>query len=486
MGDAEGCDEDCGNGELEPGETCDGENLGGQTCEGLGLGGGSLACGPGCLRYDVSGCDVQAECGDAAISYPEHCDGDNHGGQTCVSLGYYAGDLLCLPDCSDFDPSGCGGRCGDGVCDPAQGEGRTGCPEDCSRYVGISAGYLHSCAFTADGSAWCWGYGVSGQLGNGSTSDSSTPVKVVGLANTTTISAGKFHSCAATSDGSAFCWGLGGDGRLGNGSLSESPTPVPVTDLEDVVTVSAGNGHSCAVLMDGSTWCWGGGWNGELGDGTWMSSSTPVPVSDLTNAVAISVGGDDAWLEGGHSCAVTSDGTAWCWGGGSEGRLGTGIQTTSSGTPEPVTGLANVVDISAGLSHSCAVTSDGSAWCWGAGYLGQLGNGSTSISFTPVQASALTGAASITAGSSHSCSVTRDGAAWCWGNAAVGDGSTEGSATPAVSGMSGAVAVSAGNGHSCAIRSDGTAWCWGGGGHGRLGNGSTADSSVPVQVLPPP
>jgi cysteine-rich repeat protein len=108
------CHSICGNGQREPDETCDGADLGEETCAGLGLGGGVLGCRPDCRHYDTSDCDIQAECGNETIEHPEACDGNNVGGRTCASEGFYTGSLSCAADCLSIDESGCAGYCGDG------------------------------------------------------------------------------------------------------------------------------------------------------------------------------------------------------------------------------------------------------------------------------------------------------------------------------------------------------------------------------------
>ena len=213
------------------------------------------------------------------------------------------------------------------------------------------------------------------------------------------ISAGNDHSCAVTSDGAAWCWGHNLFGTaLGIGETDDRTVPVPVqvSGLTDVASISAGNGHSCAVTSAGAAWCWGAGGHFQLGHGQAAASDVPVRVvgpegdGHLTGVTDISANNMPA-SSAGYTCAATSDGSAWCWGSGGGAFTGggwLGHQPTSTFTvyPTRVLGpggsghLTGVVSISTGAARTCAVTSDGAAWCWGAGRSGQLGHGSTPFS----------------------------------------------------------------------------------------------------------
>ena len=292
----------------------------------------------------------------------------------------------------------------------------------------ISAGTDHTCA-VANGAAKCWGNGIrGGALGAGrSASFSLAPVQVIGLeTGVTQISAVNQHTCAVA-NGAAFCWGNGGSGRLGDGSESGSRyTPHGVIGLTSGVTqISAGTSHTCAVV-GGSAKCWGANNSGRLGTGDLNDTSTPKQVYGLTTGVEqISAGNQ-------HACAVV-EGRALCWGLGNNGRLGhnempqtsmdgmtTGGPNADKSRPTQVYGLTSgVTQISAGISHTCAVVR-GRAVCWGLGSDGRLGDGMTMTRNTPQQVVGLTtGVTQISAGADHTCAVVNERAV-CWGKGSAG------------------------------------------------------------------
>jgi alpha-tubulin suppressor-like RCC1 family protein len=205
-------------------------------------------------------------------------------------------------------------------------------------------------------------------------------VPVTGITTATAVAAGGYHSCALLSGGTVECWGWNNPGQLGNGTTVNSSTPVTVTGITNAVAITAGRFHSCALLSGGTVECWGDNYSGQLGNGTLTDSSTPVTVTGITSATAITAGDQ-------HSCAVLSGGTVECWGSNQFVGLGNGANLVFSGggvSSIPVTVIAsyfvamtNAIAVTAGYQHSCALLLGGTLRCWGYNYWGQLSNGTT-------------------------------------------------------------------------------------------------------------
>ncbi|HXB68195.1 MAG TPA: hypothetical protein VNY05_08130 [Candidatus Acidoferrales bacterium] len=357
------------------------------------------------------------------------------------------------------------------------------------------------------GTLWDWGFGLSGQLGNNTTSSSNRPVPVIGLSSVIAIDGGGGHSMALKADGTVWNWGFGLSGQLGNGGNISSNVPVQVTGLSPVIAIADGydfpdqTGHSLALQADGTVWAWGFNGAGELGNLTNTDSSVPVQVMTalnvpLSGVIAIAAG--DA-----SSMALTKDGKVWTWGIGFLGQLGNGFDNPSN-VAVPVTGLSKVVAIASGVFHNLALRSDGTVWAWGYGFLGQLGNPAAIIPFAdhvnvPVQVMAglkvpLSSVIAIAGGGFHSLALKKDGTVWTWGlnnfgqlgNTTDTDPITQLSSMPVQVKdgfnvpLSSVVAIAGGQAHSAALKSNGTVWNWGFNALGQLGNGNNIDSSVPV------
>jgi alpha-tubulin suppressor-like RCC1 family protein len=254
--------------------------------------------------------------------------------------------------------------------------------------------------------------------------------------------------------------------------------------------VALGGGHSCALSSEGQAYCWGLNGSGQLGDGTNVERLSPMPVSGSVRLVA---------LEGGamFTCGLDASGAAWCWGSNSSGQLGDGT-TENRAVPTLVLTDRRFTQITAGVTHACGIATDGDSYCWGSDYHGKLGQfSSVNTTFTRptlVQGGGMLRFARISAGNDHTCAVQVTGEAWCWGLNNFGQlgnarttGSSPGSSSHplpvAVSTAQRFVTVSSGGSHTCGLTAIGKVYCWGVNSSGQLGNDDTTMRSLPVAVL---
>jgi alpha-tubulin suppressor-like RCC1 family protein len=364
----------------------------------------------------------------------------------------------------------------------------------------IALGSSHTCALK-DAEVFCWGTNSSGQLGDGTTSTRTTPVKVVGVLNGFTndtvsqIALGSSHTCALKS-GEVFCWGTNGTGQLGDGTSTAQNTPTRVLDggmtNSSVTQIALGFSYTCA-LKSGEVFCWGTNGSGQLGDGTTSTRTTPVKVSAgaMTNSSVTQIA-----LGSSHTCAL-KDAEVFCWGTNSSGQLGDGTTSTRT-TPVKVVGVLNgftndtVSQIALGSSHTCALKS-GEVFCWGTNGTGQLGDGTSTAQNTPTRVldGGMTNSSvtQIALGFSYTCAL-KSGEVFCWGtngSGQLGDGTTSTRTTP-VKVSAGAMTnssvtqIALGSSHTCALK-DAEVFCWGTNSSGQLGDGTTSTRTTPVKVV---
>ncbi|MBU1245319.1 hypothetical protein KKD52_11985, partial [Myxococcota bacterium] len=391
----------CGNGQVDTGEACEPGVAFTTTCRDLDFLGGTLTCSSSC-QWNTLGCNNIDLCGNGTADPGEACDGTDMNDRTCVTEGFYTGTATCGADCS-VNTSACAGFCGDGTLDDAHGElcdgdllgGSTcvtegfyegtlacdaGCAPDTAGCTGrcgdgaVDAAFGEACDGTDFGGRTCYS-GTFACLGNCQIND----FNCQGWCGDGVIQSG-FEEC----DGANFdaatppCGALGFAGGTRTCDLASC---TPEYNCLTWVKVKQSDYHGCALDATGQLWCWGNGNNGNLGDGTWVSKTAPVKVLGpagmgwLNNVVDFSVGRNE-------SCAVRVDGSVWCWGYNYYGQLGDGT-TTSSSVPVRVRGpggsgyLADVVKIFSGVHYQCALKSDETLWCWGNnGTIGCLGTNS--------------------------------------------------------------------------------------------------------------
>jgi cysteine-rich repeat protein len=471
----------CGDGVVDAGEACDDGPLNSDEpdspycrtwCQPSGCGDGILdageACDDGPLNSDEPDspyCRTWCQpsgCGDGILDDDEACDGAILNGITCADLGFgslsYAGGVL-----------GCDGTCSFDT-------------TRCYSAVSVAPGQTHTCALSSTGEVQCWGGNGVGQLGTGTIGGyRSQGIVIPGLSGVTQLVSGERHSCALLEDGTVRCWGSNDNGRLGDGTLYARPSPVAVSGLSNVRTIAAGTMNTCAIGNDDTLRCWGrGGW-GANGDGSYTDRTTPVTVATttgLTGAIAVAVGNH-------HACAVSTDGTVWCW-GENNGALGNN-STTISNLPVQAIGVTGAVSVAAGSGHSCAVSGTTSTlFCWGYNASGQLGDGITSSTVIPGEIPNFPNIEWVVASAYHTCALQLH-SVYCWGendSGQIGDGTQVDRTTPfRTLDLIGPGRLAVGASSTCAIHYSGApVWCWGGNGTFQLGDGTTALRTTPVVV----
>ena len=332
-----------------------------------------------------------------------------------------------------------------------------------------------------------WGNNGFGQLGDGTTTQRTSPTPFAELPNWNTVAAGDSSTCATGTDATLWCWGLNNAGQLGDGTQDGHKSPHEVTTPStDWDTVGAGHWFACATTTLDDLWCWGDNVNGQLGDGTTTRRFSPVQIGP--SGVWTSVAPGYA-----HTCAVDWLSQLWCWGENDEGQVGNGASGADVLTPTLVAGSASWDSVAAGDGHTCGLRTDGTLWCWGDGDFGKLGQGvNLANSTTPLQVGSASDWEAVEAGDDHVCGVTTGGDLWCWGRSTKGQ---VGNGTAGVSVLAPAqigsgttwLSVELGREHSCATSAGDDLWCWGDASRGRLAqpSGGASYFTTPMQVPGP-
>jgi alpha-tubulin suppressor-like RCC1 family protein len=372
------------------------------------------------------------------------------------------------------------------------------------RFSSVSGGQDFTCGVTPANTLYCWGRNSAGALGNGTTTNSTTPVPVTLPTGVLfdSVSAGQDHACGLSTTGTVYCWGGNASGQLGTGNTNPQTVPTLVSAPGvTFVSVSAAAQFTCALTTGtfATVDCWGLNSSGQLGNATNAGLTTPNPTPlEVTQA-----GGPFRAVSAtqGHACGVFSggaDGTVVCWGLNDAGQLGRGGGTFPPFTevPAAITGSVRYAAVSGGFRFTCGIES-GTATvdCWGLNDVGQLGT----ATLDPTQQSvplAVTGSLTfiqLSTGSGLACGVATGGQGYCWGSNAAGQLGNGGavSSTPQPQAVSGGLTfgmIDAGYFHACGVTTGNVAWCWGRAQDGAnpdasaLGNGATGVSNTPLEV----
>lgn len=370
-------------------------------------------------------------------------------------------------------------------------------------FTNIAAGQYHSVARDINGDVFAWGRNNSGQLGNESTVTSSAPVltKLPEDAEAVSVAAGEAFSMALTEAGKVYAWGNNSSGQLGNGTTATSSTPVEVVfpGGVSIVQIAAGSSSGYALASDGVVYAWGDNSYGQLGDETTTNALTPVVVSagEVPGGAVVSqvvAGSFTAYL-------VTADGAAYGFGQNSDGQIGNGTEADANAPVAVVAGAmpAGVVftELSAAGSWATGLGSDGVAYAWGSNGRGQLGDDTGEPSSAPV--TVLRGVMpagvtvkSVAAGFEYGMLVGSDALLYAWGDNAygqLGTGNRTAAYTPVqaaqgvrVSGIF-ANQIAAGYQSTTILGSDQYAYTWGGNSYGQLGNGGNTRELTAVKTV---
>jgi alpha-tubulin suppressor-like RCC1 family protein len=402
--------------------------------------------------------------------------------------------------------------------------GVQGCTEGCS-FVQVQAGFGHTCALRENGTVLCWGQNSGGELGDGRERHggagctpagvveprdcTAIPQEVVDLPPADAISTRGGQSTCALADNAAYCWGLEAFPESSSMQSRERFRPEEMTDFGEVMEVADQRNFTCALQTDGTAMCLGEGEGGQLGNGDTLRTLDPVDVMGLMGAtdIEVAIGGSFFGSQGEFACARAADDTL-CWGTNEFGQLGIGNRENSNCGNEidrrdcvtsPVSlGRDDFAQLSLGIEHACAVTTEGALECWGQNQAGQLGIAESDLELSPTPMG-LTDVAKVSAGGFFTCALMNDGVVKCWGaneEGQLGDGSFDHGQTCGIGGDTGdcesdavdvdlpetAVDVAAGYAHACAVTETNEVYCWGWNDRRQLGEEDREPRATPVFV----
>jgi alpha-tubulin suppressor-like RCC1 family protein len=357
-------------------------------------------------------------------------------------------------------------------------------------FVEVSLGREHALGVKEDGTLWAWGRNHWGQLGIGTSVDSSVPVRV-GIGRTwSLVAVGDSHSLAIQTDGTLWAWGLNQNGQLGLGDFLPRYAPVKVGTVSSWAAVAAGDTHSVARQKDGKLFAWGRNHYGQLGQTDPVDQRAPKQVGSATNWDIITAAAD-------HTLARRTDGTLWAWGRNDALQLGPSGADATVNQPTLIDFVEESwrwIAVSTGATHTLAVRSDGALFSWGSTGNGRLGRTAVGLTAPPDQVGSHLDWVKVSAGGTHSLAIRRDGTLWSWGandRGQLGNGTVVQQDAPSAVGAGSAVAgltwgeLSAGFNASAALTSAFALWTWGDDVYGQLGVGGSGGAQrqhSPVKV----
>jgi alpha-tubulin suppressor-like RCC1 family protein len=362
-----------------------------------------------------------------------------------------------------------------------------------------------------DGTLWMWGNNSYGQLGDNTTVSKSSPVQTITFGTNwkqVSIGCGSNTGIGATvgavkNDGTLWMWGNNTSGQLGDNTKTNRSSPVQtITFGTNWAAVSCGNQFTAGIKNDGTLWMWGNNGSGQLGINNTTSVSSPVQtVVGGQTWSKVSCSRNTSQLTLGTTAAVKTDGTLWVWGSNANGQLGDNTAINKSSPVQTITSTTNWSQVACGYRSIMALKTDGTLWCWGFNNGGILGDNTTTNKSSPVQTATFGNNWSKTSrasglflgGSIYKLTggaVKKDGTLWIWGNNSygqLGDNTTVSKSSPVqpftYNFATNWNKISLGDYHSAGVKTNGTLWTWGRNGVGQLGDNTITHRSIPIQTF---
>ncbi len=350
-------------------------------------------------------------------------------------------------------------------------------------FTSVAVGGGHVCAVTPENGLRCWGRNTSGQVNPSLDGQAIGPSSIEG--EFTSVSAGTGHTCGVSPEQEVLCWGTRNFGQLGDGSFGHSPEPLELPGDATFTQLSVYNNSVLAVRSDGAILGAGRNEKGQLG----LSNLKPQhQLSQPVSATSFEYVGAGT----SHACAISAM-KLFCTGDNTSGQLGRSgpaqqvwSAITTAGKPWA---SANFVSVSGGESHSCAVTSAGKLYCFGLNTNGQLGATNPPTTGDLVEIPAPTTPATtwthVSTGAFHSCGRTADSKLLCWGRnveGQIGINLTSPKEPPTLIGTDYSGAIGTGNNHTCAVKNNGSLFCWGTNTNSQLGDNTATDRFQPTAI----